>query len=111
MRFVTKILTAALALLIAAELIPGISVDGLYPAIIAALILGILNFLVRPVLIILTLPITLLSMGLFILVINALLFWFAASFIAGFSVDSFFTALLGSVFVSILSLFANRYIK
>jgi putative membrane protein len=111
MRIVTKILLTALTLLVVAEYIPGIIIEGVYPAIVAAISIGILNFLVRPILLIVTLPITILTLGLFILIINASLFWFAASFIDGFTVSSFWYALLGSLIVSLTSTISNRYIK
>jgi len=110
-KLIIRILVGALALLLVAEFVPGITLDGLYPAIIAAVILGFLNAIVRPILVILTLPITVLTLGLFMFVINAALFMFAASFIDGFSVDSFWLALLGSLLVSILTSVGNRLIK
>jgi len=106
----TRVLISALALILVAKFIPGITVTGLYPALIAALILGVLNVLVRPILVILTLPITLLTLGLFIFVINAAIFLFVASFVDGFSVDGFIPALLGSVIVSIISSVVNKFI-
>lgn len=111
MKIIYRVLVTALALLLAARLIPGISVEGLYPALIAALIIGILNVIVKPVLVILTLPITILTLGLFMFVINATLFMFAASFIEGFVVTGFIAALLGSLFVSLVSAFGNKFIS
>lgn len=108
---ISRVLIGALALLLAANFIPGIEVMGLYTAIIAALILGLLNMIVRPVLIVLTLPVTILTLGLFTFVINAALFWFAASFIEGFAVAGFVPALLGSIFVSIVSAIGNALIS
>ena len=96
------------AILLAAYLIPGIKVDSLGAAIIGAAILGLLNALIKPILIILTFPITLLTLGLFIFVINALLFWLAGSIIRGFSVRSFGSALLGSFVVTIITFIAQR---
>ena len=104
--FVWIIIT--IAILLAAYLIPGIRVDSLGSAIIGAAILGLLNALIKPVLIILTFPITLLTLGLFIFVINALLFWLAGSMIRGFSVRSFGPALLGSLVVTIITFIAQR---
>lgn len=98
----------ALALLGAAYLIPGIMVDGLYIALIVAVLLGIVNTVLRPILFILTLPITILTLGLFTFVINALLFWFVASFVDGFTVAGFIPALLGSLFMSIVNAFGNK---
>lgn len=111
MKLIARILVTALALLIVAKLIPGVTVDGLYPALIAALVLGLLNVFVRPVLVFLTLPITLLTLGLFIFVINALLFWLTASFLEGFAVSSFASALLGSLLVTLISTVGNWFIK
>jgi putative membrane protein len=102
-KLVVRVLVTALALLIVARIIPGIEVDGLYAAVIAAVVLGVVNLIVRPVLVVLTLPVTILTLGLFIFIINAALFGFVASFIDGFSVDGFIPALLGSLLVSIIS--------
>lgn len=107
MKIVLHILVVALSLLAAAYIIPGIEVDSVYIAIIAAIVIGLINLVVRPVLFILTLPLTVLSFGLFAFVLNALLFWFAASFIDGFIVAGFFPALLGSIVVSIASALAS----
>lgn len=101
----------ALGLFVIAYYIPGITVTGFYPALISAFILGVLNVFLRPILLILTLPITMLTLGLFSFVINAFLFWFVASFIQGFSVDSFAHALIGSLFMSIISVVGGRWIS
>lgn len=108
LHIIIRILVGALALLLVAELLPGVSVDGLYPAIIGAIILGVLNTIVRPILVVLTLPVTIVTLGLFIFVINAALFMFAASFIDGFSVSGFWMALVASLCVSIVSTIGNR---
>lgn len=108
---ITKILITALALLLVERFIPGITVEGLYPAIIAAVVLGLLNLIARPILIVLTLPVSIITLGLFIFVINAALFWFAASFIEGFSVVGFLPALLGSFVVSLISALGNRLLN
>lgn len=110
MKLLTRVLIGTLALLMAAYFIPGIEVANFYIALIAAIILGLLNAVVRPVLIILTLPITILTLGLFTFVINALLFWFVASFIDGFDVSGFWIALLGSVFVTIVTSVGNKFV-
>ena len=111
MTLILRLLFNALGLILLAELVQGISVDGIYPAIIAALVLGILNAIVRPILLILTLPITIVTLGLFAFVINAGLFLFAASFIEGFSVNNFWYALLGSVLMSVISTIGSRFIN
>lgn len=108
LRIITNVIVVAFALLLVAEFIPGIQVDSLVTALIAALILGILNALVRPVLVLLTFPITLLTLGLFIFVINAFIFWLTASFLQGFAISGFLPALVGSVIVSIVSSLLNN---
>lgn len=110
MKIIFKILLGALALLAAAYLVPGVTVESFYIAAIAAVILGVLNFIARPILIILTLPITLVTLGLFIFVINAALFAFAASFIQGFSVDGFIPALIGSLLVTVITTVGNKLV-
>lgn len=111
MKIIAQIALGALALLVTAHVVPGIFISGLYIAIIASVVLGLLNALVRPVLIILTLPITVLTLGLFIFIINALLFYFASTFITGFEVNDLFSALIGSLLVSIITTVGNRFIK
>ena len=108
MKFAIQILVVAGALLLSAYIIPGIEVVSIYVALIAALVLGLLNLVVRPILLALTLPITIITFGLFAFVLNALLFMFAASFIEGFAVDGFIPALLGSLIVSIASAVSDR---
>lgn len=108
MQVIIHVLVVALALLLSARLIPGVEVNGLYIAIISALVLGLLNLIVKPVLFILTLPITIITFGLFTFVLNALMVLFAASFLEGFSVEGFIPALLVSIFVSIASLIGGK---
>jgi len=97
------ILNAA-ALLLVAYLYPGVRVEGFWPALWAALALGLVNAVIRPILVILTLPATLLTLGLFLFVINALLFWLVAEIVKGFSVTGFAAALLGSILYSLITL-------
>jgi putative membrane protein len=108
MKFLIRLLITALALLAVTQIIPGIVVTGWFPAIMAAFFLGILNAVVRPILVVLTLPVTILTLGLFIFVINAGIFLFVASFLDGFEVSGFLSALLGSVMVSIASGIAHK---
>ena len=93
----------ALALLTVAYVLPGIVVDGFTTALVAALVLGLINTLLRPLLILLTLPVTMVTFGLFILVINGLLFWFAGSVLKGFEVGGFWVGMLGALLYSIIS--------
>lgn len=97
----------AAALLLVAYLYPGVSVESFFAALIAALVLGLVNAVIRPILIILTLPATLLTLGLFIFVINALLFWFVAEIVQGFRVTGFGAALLGSILYSVITLVSS----
>ncbi len=110
MHFIIRICITAFALLATAYVVPGVSVSNFWVALLAAFVLGLLYTLVRPLLIILTLPATILTFGLFIFVINALLFWFASSFINGFEVAGFLPALIGSLFVSAISMIAHKLI-
>lgn len=100
----------ALALLFTAWVIPGISLAGFAAALWAAVVIGLVNIFIRPVLILLTLPINLLTLGLFTFVINALMLWFVSKLVPGFMIDGFLAALLGSIVLSILSIFINRLV-
>lgn len=93
----------AVALLVVAYLLPGITVASFGSALIAALVLGLLNMLVKPVLVLLTLPITIVTLGLFLIILNALLFWFAGSILKGFQVNGFWWAVIGAILYSIIS--------
>jgi putative membrane protein len=97
------ILNAA-ALLLVAYVYPGVMVETFFAALIAALVLGLVNAVVRPILVLLTLPVTILTLGLFLFVINALLFWFVAEIVQGFRVTGFVAALLGSLLYSVITL-------
>jgi len=93
----------AIALLAVAYLMPSIQVASVGSALIAALVLGLVNTLVRPLLVILTLPVTLLTLGLFLFVINGLLFWAVGSFLDGFSVGGFWSGVVGAILYSLIS--------
>jgi putative membrane protein len=110
MNLIYRLLLNALGLLLISEFVTGIQIDGFYAAVIAAIVLGVLNTIVRPVLFILTLPITILTLGLFTFVLNAAIFLFAASFLEGFEVASFWFALLGSVLMSLVSTVVSRFV-
>lgn len=96
-------LVNTLALIAVAYLMPAITVTSFWSALVAALILGLINAVIRPVLILLTLPVTIITLGLFILVINGLLFWFVGSFIEGFVVQGFWAGFFGAILFSIVS--------
>ena len=111
MIFLARLLIVALALMGIAYLVPGITIASFYTAVIAAVILGLLNVFVRPVLLLLTFPITLLTLGLSIFLINGLLFWFAASFIDGMSVAGFLPAFVGALMISVVSAVADHVLE
>ncbi len=108
----TKILirfsSVVLGLFIAEHFVPGISISGLYAAIIVALFLGMLNIVVKPILVLLTLPITIVTLGFFIFILNAGIFLFVGTIVKGFYVESFVAAFLGSLIVSIISWFVQK---
>ncbi len=109
MTFIARLLINMAAILLMAYLLPRVIwVDGLFAAFIAALLLGIVNTLIRPLLILITLPITLLTLGLFLLVINGLMLWLVAALVKGFHVSGFWGAVIGSILISIVSWVLSR---
>lgn len=108
MRILLSILVTSLAAFAAAWLAPGVHIDQYSTAIVFALVLGLLNFIVKPVLVVLTLPITVFTLGLFMLVINAVLILMAAHFIGGLHINSFWAALLFSILLSIFTSVLHR---
>lgn len=111
MNFVLKLLLSALAVVVLANILPGVTVDSFLTAIIVALVLSLLNFLVKPILIIFTLPITILTLGLFLLIVNALIILLADWLVHGFSVSSIWWALLFSLLLSLLNSILHSFIK
>ena len=104
MKILVRWFLLAAALLLVAHLYPGVEVKSFGSAMIAALVLGLLNALLRPLLVLLTLPVTVLTLGLFLFVINALMFWAAAGLLDGFYVSGFVGALVGSLLYSVVGL-------
>jgi putative membrane protein len=107
MRLLAAWIINALSLLALPYLFDSIRVDSFYTAMIVAIVLGLVNAFIRPLLVLLTLPATILTLGLFIFVINGLLFWFVASFIQGFTVGGFWPALFGAIAYSLISWFCS----
>jgi putative membrane protein len=103
-KLIAKWLLLASALLFVAYVYDGVQVRSFSAAMLAAFVIGLLNTVVRPVLVVLTLPVTVLTVGLFIFVINALMFWLAAELLSGFNVRSFGAALIGSLMYSVLGI-------
>ena len=111
LKLLLKWLLSAAALLGVAYVYGGVSVASFGTAMFAAAIIGLLNMLVRPILVILTIPITLLTLGLFLFVINALMFWAASGLIGGFHVNGFWAALLGSLIYSALGVVIDAVLE
>ena len=104
MKLIVKWLLSAAALLCVAYLYVGVSVSSFGAALMAAFVIGLFNMVLRPVLVVLTLPVTLVTLGLFLFVINALMFWAAAGVLDGFNVSGFGAALIGSLIYSVLGI-------
>ena len=107
MRFLVRLLLNGIAIIVAAWLLPGIHITSPFAGLVAGIILGFVNAIVRPVLFVLTLPFTLVTLGLFIFVLNAICFGLTAWLVPGFSVDGFWWALLGALLVTIVSWILN----
>lgn len=108
MGFIIRFVLVAFSLWLAAQIVPGIEVRSTASVLAAALILGLLNAIVRPIVILLTLPLTIVTLGLFLFVINAAMLWATSIFLHGFVVRGFIAALLGSVVVSVISWIGDR---
>ena len=104
MKLITKWLLSAAALLAVAYLYNGVQVTSFTAALIAAFVIGLFNMILRPVLVVLTLPVTVITLGLFLFVINALMFWAASGVLGGFQVNGFGAALLGSLIYSVFGI-------
>jgi len=102
MKLILRILLSGLAVILLANILPNVTVDSYVTAIIVAILLSVLNFLVKPILVILTLPVTILTFGLFLLIINAVIILLADALVAGFSVGNIWWALLFSLLLSFL---------
>jgi putative membrane protein len=107
MRLLLRWLISAAAVFVLPQLFASIEVQSFFVALLVAVVLGFLNAVIRPILILLTLPVTLLTLGLVIFVLNALLFWFVGSFVPGFHVDGFWPALWGSIVYSLITFILN----
>ena len=101
MSLIARFIGAVFAVLLAAYVVPGFHVADFYTAAMVAVVLGIMNVTIRPILTILTLPLTIVSLGLFTFVINAGLIYFASTFVKGFTIDGFLPALLGGVVIAV----------
>lgn len=111
MKLLLKWLLSAAALLAVAQLYNGVQVSSFSSAMVAALVIGLLNTVVRPILVLLTLPVTLITLGLFLFVINALMFWAAGGLLDGFHVSGFGAALVGSLIYSVLGIVTDSALQ
>ncbi|MFZ4287274.1 phage holin family protein [Variovorax sp. HJSM1_2] len=111
MKLILKWVLSAVALMVVAYVYSGVVVASFTSALIAALVLGLLNTIVRPVLVLLTLPVTLVTLGLFLFVVNALMFWSASGLLNGFHVQSFTAALIGSLIYSVLGILIDAVLE
>lgn len=111
MGLLIKILMSALSVFIAAQVLPGVEVDNFVTAILVSLVLGLMNTIVKPILVILTLPITVITLGLFTFVLNALLILLTSWLVSGFKVDGFIYALLFSLVLSIINFILQSFTK
>ena len=107
MRFFLRLLLNGLAIMVAAWFVPGVRLAGVVPAVLAGALLGLVNALVRPILLLLTLPFTLLTLGLFIFIVNAICFALTAALVPGFDLSGFFAAFFGALVVTIVSWVLN----
>ncbi len=101
----------ALALILISQVIKGVEVEGFFPALVAAAVLGIINAVLRPILLLITLPITILTLGLFALVINGFMLYIAGSVVEGFHVSGFWSSVFGALFLTVISSLANAFIN
>ncbi len=111
MKLLAKWLIGSASLLAAPYIIPGISISNFYSALVAVFILGILHITIRPILLFFTLPINMLSLGLFSLVVNAIIFWFLSTIVKGLQVDGFVAAFLGALFVSAVMFITDKILR
>jgi putative membrane protein len=111
MFFIVRLIINMVAILIISYLFPRmIWVDGFLAALVAAFLLGIVNTILRPILVLLTLPLTMVTLGLFLLVINGLMLWVVSALVRGFHVSGFWGAVLGSILISIVSWLLSRFL-
>jgi putative membrane protein len=109
--FVVHTLVLAVAIWITANVVPGVTIESWAALAVAALVLGLVNAIVRPVLLILTLPITVITLGLFYLVVNGVAFGLAAALVPGFQIASWTAAILGALLTSVVSWFIGIFVK
>lgn len=110
MKLILRLLINALALMVAPYFLSGISVSSFYAALITALFIGLINAIIRPILLVLTLPINIITLGLFTFIINGLMILFVSSFVKGFAVSGLWTAILLSLWLWLVSWISNELV-
>ncbi|MSU75197.1 MAG: phage holin family protein [Candidatus Magasanikbacteria bacterium] len=111
MRLLLRWLFSAATLMLIAYYLPGVGVAGFYTALIAALVLGLVNALIRPIILVLTLPVNVLTLGLFTLIVNALMFWLASTVVKGFTVAGFWPAFWGALIMTLVGWVVSMILK
>jgi putative membrane protein len=111
MHFLLRLIINGIVFYLLAMYVPGIHTNGVAAAVLAAFVFGIVNAVVRPIVILLTLPITIVTLGLFLIVVNALMFWLATWIAPGFKVDGFMPALIGGIVMTIVGFITNHLLK
>lgn len=108
LKSIYKWILFAFALLLVAKVIPGIKLDGIQTALLVAIVIGLINVFIKPLIMLLALPINILTLGFFTLIVNALMLWLSAAIVAGFEISGFWAALFGSISLSALSMIINK---
>lgn len=111
MGFLIRVLVNAFAIYLIAQVVPGIEVSSVLTAVGAGLVLGLINAIVRPILVVLTLPVTLVTLGLFLVVLNGLCLWLTSQLVKGFEVHGFWAAVWGALLVSVVSWILNAFVS
>mgnify|MGYP001589266031 CR=1 FL=1 len=110
-KLIIRLLLVSLSIIAVSRFVPGIYVSSFYSALVVAVVLGLINIFLKPILQILTFPITVLTLGLFSLVLNAFLFWFVSTFVKGFTVRTASAAFIGALVVSLVNYLANHLVS
>ncbi len=111
MGFLIRVLVNGCAIYLIAQIVPGIAVSGILTALGAGLVLGLVNAIVRPILLVLTLPVTLVTLGLFLFVLNAFCLWLTALLVKGFEIHGVWAAVFGALLVSVVSWVLNGFVS
>lgn len=111
MPLLLRLILNALAVILVSYIVPGVQVDGFFTALVTAFVMGLINAVIRPILLVLSLPINILTLGLFTLVINALMFWLASALVPGFQVAGFGSALIGAIVFWLIAWATNVLVR